>query len=83
MESWATGVIGLVVGLILALVGRKLTKGSPESSSGQEVAVKATKVARETINKTLIKNAEELRESLKGDDPAGELASKGNARRRK
>ena len=70
----------LVVGFLAFLFAKKTQRGKKEPQGPPENAV--TGAARATVQQTFEEEVDGIRDDTRGDDPAGDLADRGNARNR-
>lgn len=82
MDDITTILVALGVGAVLAFLGlrgiRKKDEDGPVPPGNQ-----AADAARDIIHKTLEDGVADIQSDISGDDPAGDLADRGNARRRR
>ena len=75
--------IGMAVaaGVMMALLGMGRLRGK-KKEPGEPPDNTAAKAARGAIQRTFEEEVGSIKEDLEGDDPAGDLAARGNARSR-
>ena len=71
----------LIFGAFALLTGKRLSKKKKEVDSKPPENTAAS-VSRQNIQQTFEEEVARQEEALKGDDPAGDLAALGNARKR-
>lgn len=82
MDDITTILAALGVGAILAFLG---LRGVRKKNKDEQVPPgnQAADAARDIIHKTLEDGVADIQSDISGDDPAGDLANRGNARRRR
>jgi len=82
LDDITTILVALGVGAILAFLGlsriRKKDEDEPVPPGNQ-----AANAARDIIHQTLEDSVADIQSDISGDDPSGDLADRGNARRRR
>jgi hypothetical protein len=81
MENIFTIVMAVAAGALIAMLGMGRSRKSKKSEGPPENAAAAA--ARGTIQQTFEDEVDAVKDDLDSDDPAGALASRGNARRRR
>ena len=81
IESVFPLLAALIFGVVALLTGKRLSKKKKEVASMPPDSVGAGP-AREAIQQTFEEEVEKQNKALGGDDPAGDLATLGNARKR-
>ena len=82
MESVLT-ILAVMGGAVLAFVFGKGMAGKKASKASEPPKNRAAEVATETIQRSFEEEVENIAKDAEGDDPAGDLANRGNARRRR
>tara|TARA_Y100000310_G_scaffold301856_1_gene338682 strand:+ start:1220 stop:1471 length:252 start_codon:yes stop_codon:yes gene_type:complete len=76
--------IGIVaVGMVMAFLGFRMSKKAQEESDPSPPENLAAGAARETVRRTFEEEVSAIKKDVEGDDPARDLAARGNTRRRR
>ena len=76
--------IGIViVGMALAFLGFRMSKKAQEESDPTPPKNLAAGAASATVRRTFEEEVGGIKKDVEGDDPAGDLAARGNTRRRR
>ena len=83
MEDTLITIGMVVVGAAMAFLGFRLSKKAQEESDPTPPKNLAAGAARATVQRTFEEEVGAIKKDVEGDDPARDLASRGNARRRR
>mgnify|MGYP004450525583 CR=1 FL=1 len=81
MSTFHTIISVLLAGITAFILG-KHRSGSKRNKGGELPKNKAASAANDNLQESFDEEIDRIQSDLKGDDPAGDLASRGNARRR-
>jgi mannose-6-phosphate isomerase class I len=83
VENTVITVLIVALGSFLAFLGFRMSKMAKEEADFSPIKNRAADTARSTIQQTFEEEVNEIWKDVEGDDPAGDLADRGNARKRK